>query len=305
MGGAGKTPLVDHLAAQLSELGAHPAILTRGYRRRSIETAVLVEAGHPAPVRMTGDEAQIFVQSGYAHLGIGADRFHTGRLLEEKYQPGVFLLDDGFQHARLHRDLDLVVVDALNPFAGCEAFPLGALREPMSALARAGAFVIMRTAPERAYEGIRRQLRSWNPDAPIFHARLEPRGWVNYCTRKTEQPAHGPVAAFCGLANPASFWGTLRSLCLPPVFHWAFRDHHQYTSEQVERLAAQTQMHGSNVLLTTEKDAMNLPEGAPGVLSRAGVTLYWLKIGVHIEQEDRLLEIVESKISRHLNRVDR
>ncbi len=305
MGGAGKTPLVDHLAERLSELGAHPAILTRGYRRRSIETTVLVEAGHPAPVRMTGDEAQIFVQSGYAHLGIGADRFHTGLLLEEKYQPGVFLLDDGFQHARLQRDLDLVVVDALNPFAGCEAFPLGALREPMSALSRAGAFVIMRTAPERAYEGIRRHLRSWNPQAPIFRARLEPRGWVNYCTRKPEQPAQGPVAAFCGLANPASFWGTLRSLCLPPVFHWAFRDHHQYTCEQVDRLAAQTQMHGSHVLLTTEKDAMNLPDGAPGALSRAGVTLYWLKIDVQIEHENQLLDLIESKTSGSLNRVNR
>ncbi len=305
MGGAGKTPLVDHLAERLSELGAHPAILTRGYRRRSIETTVLVEAGHPAPVRMTGDEAQIFVHSGYAHVGIGADRFHTGRLLEEKYQPGVFLLDDGFQHVRLQRDLDLVVIDALNPFAGGEAFPLGALREPMSALARAGAFVIMRTAPERAYEGIRRQLRSWNPKAPIFRARVEPHGWVNYCTRKTEQSLGGPVAAFCGLANPASFWGTLRSLCLPPVFHWAFRDHHHYTAEQVERLSAQAQMHGSNVLLTTEKDAMNLPESAPGVLSRTGVTLYWLKIGVEIEHEDQLIELIDSKTSGRLNRVNR
>lgn len=305
MGGAGKTPLVDHLAERLSELGAHPAILTRGYRRRSIETTVLVGAGQPAPVRLTGDEAQIFVHSGYAHVGIGADRFRTGHLLEEKYQPGVFLLDDGFQHVRLQRDLDLVVIDALNPFAGCEAFPLGALREPMSALSRAGAFVIMRTAPERAYEGIRRQLRSWNAKAPIFRARVEPRGWVNYCTRKMEQPSEGPVAAFCALANPASFWGTLRSLCLPPVFHWAFRDHHQYTAEQVERLAAQAQMHGSRVLLTTEKDAMNLPEGAPGALSRAGVVLYWLKIGVEIEHEDQLLDLIESKTSGRLNRVNR
>ena len=98
---------------------------------------ILMEAGQRAPVRVTGDEAQIFVQSGYAHLGIGADRFAAGRLMETKFQPDVFLLDDGFQHVQLARDLDIVVIDALNPLAGGAAFPLGALREPVSALERA------------------------------------------------------------------------------------------------------------------------------------------------------------------------
>ncbi len=130
MGGAGKTPMVDHLAERLSDTGYRPAILTRGYRRRSIATSILVEAGETAPVSFTGDEAQIFVQSGYAHAGIGADRFVTGRLLEEKYRPDIFLLDDGFQHTRLRRDLDLVLIDSLNPFGGGAVFPLGNLREP-------------------------------------------------------------------------------------------------------------------------------------------------------------------------------
>ena len=217
-----------------------------------------MEAGEPAPVSFTGDEAQIFVQSGYAHAGIGADRFFTGRLLEEKYRPDIFLLDDGFQHTRLRRDLDLVLIDALNPFGGGAVFPLGNLREPMSALSRAGAFVLMRAAPDREYEGILRQLRVFHPTAPIFRARLEHRYWVDYRTRQPRPSIDGPVAAFCGLANPASFWGTLRSLGLHPVFHWAFGDHHHYTCAQVQRLAAQARLHGSNVLLTTEKDAMNL-----------------------------------------------
>jgi 3-deoxy-D-manno-octulosonic-acid transferase len=297
MGGAGKTPLVDHLAERLRERGHHPAILTRGYRRRSIETTVLVEAGEPAPVSFTGDEAQIFVQSGNAHAGIGADRFVTGRLLEEKYQPDIFLLDDGFQHTRLQRDLDLVLIDALNPFAGGAAFPLGRLREPLSALSRAGAFVIMRTVPEREYEGVRRQLRAINTSAPIFRARLEPRDWVHYLTRQPHSP-EAPVAAFCGLANPASFWGTLRSLRLQPVFHWAFGDHHHYTCTQVERLAAQARLHGSNLLLTTEKDAMNLPDSTSDILETAGVELYWLKIGVSVEKEDQLFDLIESRMGR-------
>jgi tetraacyldisaccharide 4'-kinase len=292
MGGTGKTPMVDHLAERLSETGRHPAILTRGYRRRSIASSILVEAGETAPVSFTGDEAQIFVQSGYAHAGIGADRFVTGRLLEEKYGPDVFILDDGFQHTRLRRDLDLVLIDALNPFGGGAVFPLGNLREPLSALSRAGAFVIMRASPEREYAGIVRQLRTFNPRAPIFRARLEHRHWVDYHTRQPHRSPDAPVAAFCGLANPASFWGTLRTLRLQPVFHWSFGDHHQYSCAQVERLAAQAQMHGSNVMLTTEKDAMNLPDSTAEILERAGVQMYWLKIGVLIENEDQLLELI-------------
>jgi 3-deoxy-D-manno-octulosonic-acid transferase len=296
MGGAGKTPMVDYLAERLREGGLHPAILTRGYRRRSIETSILVEAGEPAPVSFTGDEAQIFVQSGFAHSGIGADRFVTGRLLEQRYRPDIFLLDDGFQHTRLRRDLDLVLIDALNPFGGGAVFPLGYLREPLSALARAGAFVIMRVAPEREYAGILRQLHAVNPKAPVFRARLERRYWVDFRTRQPQHSTGAPVAAFCGLANPASFWGTLRSLGLQPVFHWAFGDHHHYACAQVERLAAQAKMHGSSVLLTTEKDAMNLPESTAALLEQAGVEVYWLKIGVHVEEEDQLLELIASKM---------
>ena len=153
MGGAGKTPMVDHLAERLSERGHHPAILTRGYRRRSIETSILVEAGEAAPVSFTGDEAQIFVQSGYAHSGIGADRFVTGRLLEEKYRPDIFLLDDGFQHTRLRRDLDLVVIDALNPFGGGAVFPLGKFARTAERALAGGSF---RDHARGAGAGIRR-----------------------------------------------------------------------------------------------------------------------------------------------------
>jgi tetraacyldisaccharide-1-P 4'-kinase len=150
----------------------------------------------------------------------------------------------------------------------------------------------MRTAPEREYVGIVRQLRALNPDAPIFRARLHYRYWVDYRSRQPHHALSGPVAAFCGLANPASFWGTLRSLGLPPVYHWAFDDHHHYTCTQVERLAAQAKIHGSNVMLTTEKDAMNLPESTAAVLDHAGVQVYWLKIGVRVEKEDQLLQLM-------------
>jgi len=300
MGGAGKTPMVDHMAERLREHGHHPAILTRGYRRRSIETSIVIKAGKPAPVSFTGDEAQIFVQSGFADAGIGADRWVTGRLVEEKYGPDVFLLDDGFQHRKLARDLDIVLIDALNPFAGGAVFPLGMLREPPSALARAGAFVIMRAQPEREYQGLRRQLQAINPHAPIFRARLDPRHWINRRTGLAEHPPETSAAAFCGLANPGAYWGTLQSLGIRPVFRWTFPDHHHYTSREVQRLAAQARMHGTNFLLTTEKDSMNLPGRASEMLADMGVELYWLKIGLQVEDEGKLLELIESKLRKPL-----
>ncbi|HWY46523.1 MAG TPA: tetraacyldisaccharide 4'-kinase, partial [Bryobacteraceae bacterium] len=253
MGGAGKTPMVDYLAERMRRRGRHPAILTRGYMRRSIEPSILIEAGVEVPASVTGDEAQIFVQSGHAHAGIGADRWSTGRLLEEKYHPELFLLDDGFQHRQLARDLDIVLIDALNPFGGGAVFPLGRLREPLRALTRADAFVLMRAAPEREYRGIRDRLLALNPKAPIFRGRLEPRYWVHTRTGQPAHPPEAPAAAFCGLANPASFWRTLGTLGIAPVFSWTFDDHHRYKCIEVQRLAAQARMHGAPFLLPPKK----------------------------------------------------
>ncbi len=296
MGGAGKTPMVDYLAERLRERSHHPAILTRGYRRRSIEPSIVIEAGEPVSASVTGDEAQVYIHSGYAHAGIGADRWTTGTLLEKKYNPDVFLLDDGFQHRRLARDLDIVLLDALNPFARGGVFPLGRLRESPRALARAGAVVIMRAVSERGYTGLIQQIRAINPHAPIFRAAVQPRYWVSHRTARLAHPPEGPVAAFCGLGNPASFWTTLKRARIQPVFTWSFSDHHRYQWSELQRLAAQARVHGANILFCTEKDAANLPARSLELLTEDSVELYWLKIGLEIDNEDALLELIESKL---------
>jgi 3-deoxy-D-manno-octulosonic-acid transferase len=296
MGGAGKTPMVEYLADRIQAAGFQPAILTRGYRRRSIARRVVAKAGEKVPVSLTGDEAQTFLRAGHAHLGIGADRAWTGRLLEEMYQPDVFLLDDGFQHWRLARDLDIVLIDALNPFSGGAVFPLGGLREPLSALRRADAFVITRTVEEREYRGLRNRLHALNARAPIFRAVVEPLYWVNERTQQPGHPPEGPLAAFCGLANPASFWESLKTLRIQPAFTWTFGDHHGYQWTELQRLAQQARAHSSTALLTTEKDAANLPERAGEILMNASVELYWLKIGIQVDDEAALVALIKSKL---------
>ena len=295
MGGSGKTPFVAWLAHCLAEQGIHPAILTRGYRRRSLEEPIAIAAGHRASVHTTGDEAQVFLRRGDADVGIGANRWRAGKAIEERFAPDLFLLDDGFQHWRLKRDLDIVLLDVLNPL-GRGVFPLGRLREPVSALARADVFVLMRARPGREYRALRKFLRSWNDQAPILMARVRPSRWISLQTGQPEEIPSGRVGAFCGLGNPASFWRTLDDLNLDLIFRWTFDDHHRYEGEELRRIAARAKKYGADIILTTEKDAMNLPEQA--VQALGATSLYWLEIEIEVLGKEALFDRIRSKLHR-------
>jgi 3-deoxy-D-manno-octulosonic-acid transferase len=290
MGGVGKSPMVAHLAARFLERGVAPAILTRGYRRESRQEIVVVPRNGSASVAVTGDEAQIFVRQGVAHAGIGADRFAAGRRLERECRPDVFLLDDGFQHVRLERSHDIVLLDALDPLAG-GMFPLGRRREPLEGLARATAVVITRTDPGQDVAGIEALVRRYNPRAPIFRSRLIPREWVDL---ETGAPAEANlagatrVAAFCGLGAPHSFWRTLRELGFELAYSRAFPDHHRYRPFELRRIARRASEAGAEAIVTTEKDTINLGEGAAALFKP--LRLYWLRVAVEIDDEEGLLE---------------
>jgi 3-deoxy-D-manno-octulosonic-acid transferase len=291
MGGAGKSPMVAHLAALAGRgpapqcgAGPRPAILTRGYGRISKEPIVIVPRGGNASVNQTGDEAQIFIRGGEAHVGIGPDRYAVGVRMEQELRPGIFFLDDGFQHLRLDRKHDVVLLDALDPLGG-GVFPLGRLREPMENLARATCIVVTRVEPGQDIAGIERLIRRYNAQAPVFRSRVVPRHWVNVETGRAEDVSaakFGRVAAFCGLGSPRSFWRTLEELGIEVVFRQTFRDHHRYRPEELKKLAGKAE-----VLVTTEKDAMNLCEGAARIVAPA--QLYWLKIGIEIEKVEEFL----------------
>ncbi len=289
MGGVGKSPMVAHLAARLDEAGRNPAILTRGYQRKSPEPVVIVGRGETASPYLTGDEAQMLLRGGHAHIGIGGDRYRVGLEMERSFAPGVFLLDDGFQHFNLARQHDIVLIDALDPFGG-GVFPLGRSREPAQGLSRATAIVVTRAEPGHHNTGLERRLRVYNSTAPIYRCRVNPCDWVDVYSSLSvpvAQPPFRKVAAFCGLGNPRSFWSTLEELKLDVVFHWAFGDHHSYRPVELRRLLAQAQAAGAEALVTTEKDALNLCDNTPALL--APLKLYWLKIGIEIEREDELL----------------
>ncbi len=305
VGGSGKTPFANFLANRLREKGYSPAILTRGYRRRSPARHLIFPPGATAPPALTGDEAQIFLRSGAAAVGIGSDRYQTAKILLDHHPAtDVLLLDDGFQHARLPRDLDIVVIDGLDPFGKDHVVPLGRLREPLSALRRAQVFVVTRAETDLRYEAICRRLHEYNPQAPVFRTRLKARGWRDYRSGQflAELPTRR-VGAFCGLGNPQNFWITLGSLGLEVVFRWAFDDHHSYRPTELQRVAHHARMKKAEILVTTEKDRMNCPDHLASAI--APLDLAWLEIDLEMEDESTFMSFLEDKLRHREVEADR
>jgi 3-deoxy-D-manno-octulosonic-acid transferase len=297
MGGTGKTPCVLRLAELAAERGWRPGILTRGYGRGTLEKNLVLAPGAVVRSDYSGDEPQIFVRSGVAAVGIGADRFASGSLLVERFGVDLLLLDDGFQHWKLARDVDIVLIDALNPLAGGGVFPLGRQREPVEALARADIILITRSRFSDLAPAIEQLTARWNPNAPVFRAGVEPRAWVEHRTGRKFPPQQPPFAragAFCGLGNPQAFRKTLAGLGVEPVEWIEFRDHHRYRVNEMRRIARTMQASGATALVTTEKDAVNLCDACDELT--APLPLYWLQIGMRIEREEEFVREIEERI---------
>ncbi len=300
VGGTGKTPTVLHLAAKLTEAGLHPGVLTRGYGRASPHELTIVGRGRNANRAHTGDEAQTLLQSGLVAIGVGSNRAEAGRQLIEQGLADVLLLDDGFQHARLFRDFDLVLIDALSPFGGCELVPLGRLREPLDQLRRATAFLITRADTTTPLGAIEAQLRRSNPGVPVFRSRVVPRQWVEINGGERFEPKELPferTLAFCGLGNPRSFWNTLRDLNVRPVECLEYGDHHLYTPRETRRFGQIGRSLGVEALLTTEKDAVNLCDLTAEAV--APLRVFSLHIAIEIENEAELMRLILSKLGRN------
>ncbi len=293
MGGTGKTPCVLRLAELLRAQGHQPGILTRGYGRISPVKELALAAGATVRTEESGDEPQMFLRSRLAPVGIGADRYRAGVLLRERFHTDILLLDDGFQHVRLGRSCDLVLVDALNPFGGGEVFPVGRLREPVYGLARAHAVIITRSEASDAARAIGREVHHWHPHLPVFRARIEPECWVEHRTGRSfpvTELRPEAAGAFCGLGNPQSFYRTLQLLGVEPLGRVEFEDHHRYKANELKRTGQHFERAGAKCLVTTEKDAINLPEGADELLG--ALPLYWLKVVMRVDDEARLVELI-------------
>jgi tetraacyldisaccharide 4'-kinase len=248
LGGTGKTPLVQWIARRLSAAGVPLAVISRGYGARP---------GRP------NDEALELARRlpGVVHLQ-NPDRVAAARQVLAAGACRALLLDDAFQHRRIARDLDIVLLDALEPFGFGHVFPRGTLREPLAGLRRADVVVLSRAdmlAPaERA--AIRDRVRQYAPQAAWVEARHAPRVLVS--AAEQEQPlaaiAGRPVAAFCGIGNPAGFRHTLDSCACSVVALQEFPDHYAYEPPAIERLAHWAEGLDVAAVVCTEKDLVKI-----------------------------------------------
>ncbi len=255
-GGSGKTPVVEYLARLLRARGERPAILTRGYRREApVDGVTIVSDGARvlAGVDSAGDEPLMLAHAlpGVPVL-VGADRYLSGRLAEQRLGATVHLLDDGFQHLALARDLDLLLVSQDD--LADRVLPAGRLREPLGAAAVANALLVTDADPG-AVERLKRGLGVFT----AFRVRRElgtPR-WVG-----TGEPLGGhvndAVFAAAAVARPERFFADLATVGWRVVGTMAFPDHHPYTDADVERIARAARDRSAGVVLTTQKDGVRL-----------------------------------------------
>ncbi|MGN6725924.1 MAG: tetraacyldisaccharide 4'-kinase [Tepidisphaeraceae bacterium] len=237
-GGTGKTPVVQWLARQLIQAGHRPAVLLRGYR------------SHEG----LSDEAALYRSLPSLEVEPDPDRVAAAaRVLQRSPQTSIFLLDDAFQHRRVRRQSDLVLIDATNPFGHDHVLPRGLLREPVTGLARAT--VILITHADAVPDALLQRLRSLNPTAPRFQGRHVLRGLVDRNDQPVDPKTLGPVTAFAGIGNPEAFFASLRSdLHLTVAHTQRFADHEPYSPPTLDRLDALP----PGPLVTTEKDWVKL-----------------------------------------------
>ena len=260
-GGTGKTPMVEFLARRFHSQGRRPAILSRGYRRKSRGLVVVSRGEGPlVSPEEGGDEPVALARKLPGVLIVVAERRVEAAREAHALGADLFLLDDGYQHLAVRRDVNLLLLDAEDPFGGGRLPPGGRLREPLSALARADAAVFTRVdrdpPPEHALEALAR----WNPRAPIYTARIGPAGLAdeNGSIVPEGELLQSRFVAVCGVAKPAGFAASMKDLGLTPKETLVFPDHHRYGTADLEGIRRAAERTGSAWILTTEKDAVKL-----------------------------------------------
>jgi len=308
-GGTGKTPFVEHLARRLLARRRSPAILSRGFGAGNARNA---RTGHGKGLpdeagAMTGptaindpaafnDEALVLAANlpGVRQV-IDADRVR-GAGAAIAAGADALVLDDGFQHRRIGRDLDVALVDALEPWGYRRLLPRGLLREPLAALARADAFVITRAdlCPPERLEAIRAELTAIKASAPVIEAVDEPTGLgtVGEATGADSADAlrGRKVMAFAGIGNPAGFFRRLEALGAEVVARRAFPDHHDYVEADVRGVLEEARSAGADLVVTTQKDAVKLAR----IEAARGIRVLTIRLRIRSGEAD-----LEALLDRH------
>lgn len=295
VGGTGKTPMVLLLADRLQQRGWTVDVLSRGYGRSSQRVARVDPLGTPEEF---GDEPLLMARRGLS-VYVGADRYQPGRLAESDADANagptrrLHLLDDGFQHRKLARAIDIVLVQRAD-FDG-QLLPAGWLREPLRGLGRADICVLRAEDADISDRVLQRMRRTGNDPN---RANL----WI--MERKTTLPmsptSFGKALAFCAIGDAKSFFDELRQTGIDLQAKIAFRDHHVYTPKDIDHLRAVARRSGAECFLTTEKDSVRLPDAFRAELELVGpLVIGGLKVS--LLEESRSMEMLEALLNERLH----
>lgn len=294
-GGTGKTPLVLWIARQLAERGQRVCVLTRGYGRKNSHERIVVSNGSQlvSDVEHAGDEPLMMAEAlrGLAIVVCDADRVSGANWVLNNLGADVFVLDDGFQNLRIDRDLDIVIIDATNPWGNGWLLPAGMLREPISSLSRADCIILTR-AFDPEYAGLNKSLKQ-KTAAPVLNSRMVIRRVRSLDSAENplgvDSVRNQPIAAFCGIGNPNAFFEQLRGEGFDLRHTEAFRDHHKYSQADIDRLSQRVD-DGAQALITTAKDAVKLRS------LRFTLPCYVAEIEIGISEADKLLTLIDRAI---------
>lgn len=267
-GGTGKTPLVAYVASILAEREEKVCVLTRGYGRDEPGRRILVSDGERILVepKQAGDEPFELAQKLLLKSIVVADRDRVSAAEWAKRKFGItaFVLDDGFQHRRARRDVDIVCVDATNPFGGRKMLPTGRLREPLHNLCRADIIVITRSNLVENLENLKSEISNLKLGAEVFVSEnriVDIVGLQEFHAKSQRTQSKKRLErafAFCGLGNPENFYSQLRLDGFTILANKGFRDHHFYSQSDISEIEREAADSGAEILLTTAKDAVKL-----------------------------------------------
>lgn len=270
VGGTGKTPAVIAIAEEAKKHGYQPCILTRGYKGKASGPCFISKGAEPLiGVDEAGDEPLLMAErlKGVPIIKC-ADRYEGGvfALSELSSQPSLFILDDGFQHWRLHRDIDILLIDSTNPFGNNKLLPAGILREPLKEIKRSDIIVITRANSSLAAGQVSetdvlvKAIRQYNPDATIFLAEHKPVYAKTLSGKKLplDVLSGRGVICFCGIGNPDSLKNTVLNLNVELKDFVAFKDHYRYEKKDISKINETAKEYKTDWIVTTEKDIMRL-----------------------------------------------
>jgi len=293
VGGTGKTPVVIYLAALMQKQGFKPAVISRGYGRLS-KGQVIVSDGNTLinDIKMSGDEPALIAEK-LSSIPVIVDGNRKAAIITavEKLNCDLILLDDAFQHLKVQRDFDLLVVDSTNPCGNGFLLPAGPLRDPLSRLHDGQAVVLTRVDQVDNWPALKDRVSKITA-GPVFTSSHQPaqvRGLNSGEILELSSLPGKKVFCFTGIGNPASFWQTVQSAGLEIVNVKAFPDHHWYSAADLGQLEQEAEQSKADFLLCTAKDAVRLRQ-----IDTDPLNIYYLEIDLKINETEKFKQLFDN-----------